>query len=101
MARVRARAGHAAHQATVTSKRQITIPSKVFGLMGLRTGDKVRFEPSAGGAVEITAVPQADVLALAARFAARGASADADLDALRRTAYRKRAKELDARLRGR
>lgn len=102
MTRVRARAGHAVHQATVTSKRQLTIPAQVFSLMGLRTGDKVRFEPSADGAVEITAVPQTDVLGLAGRFeSARGVAADGDLHVLRRTAYRKRARELDARLRTR
>ncbi len=91
------------HRATVTSKRQLTIPADLFELMGLRTGDKIQFEPSGKGNVAIKVVPQTDLLQLAGRFAgARGsAAAGEDINALRRKAYRKRATELDARLRRR
>lgn len=82
--------------ATVTSKGQITLPARLRRELGIKTGDRVRFERS-GERVAMRTLPRTDLMELAGALAGAGRSASADLASLRRKAWRSRGKELQRR----
>lgn len=80
-----ARVARTVVDATLTSKGQLTLPASVRKAMGVRSGDKVRFEPTAGAGFRVIAVRRGDLLALAGAFAEAGKRVgDIDIHEMRR-----------------
>ncbi len=92
--RKRARPGRHLADATLTSKGQLTLPARVRAAMGVKSGDKVRFEPTDGAGFRVIPVRRGDVLALAGAFADAGKRVgDLDIHEMRRRVAVGRAKK--------
>lgn len=86
------RTSHAAVDATLTSKGQLTLPASVRDAMGVAAGDKIRFAPADGSGFTVTPVRRPDVLALDGAFASGKRLGALDIRELRRRATKSRAK---------
>ena len=82
-------------EATLTSKGQLTLPARVREAMGVKSGDKVRFEPTHGAGFRVIPVRRGDLLALAGAFADAGTRVgDVDIHEMRRRVAVGRARKL-------
>lgn len=96
--RTPSRRNRMAVDATLTSKGQLTLPVAVREAMGVKTGDKVRFEAADADAFRLTPIRRGDPLALAGVFASAGKRVgDIDIREMRRRAAVGRAKRLGRR----
>lgn len=87
-----------AADATLTSKGQLTLPARIREAMGLKSGDKLHFEPAEGGKFVVTPVHRADLMSLAGIFAdAELRVGQMEFPQARKKAWAKRGQELRGR----
>ena len=80
-------------RARITSKGQVTLPVALRRKLGLDTGDEIVFEFGDGDRILVRPLRRRSAAEFSGAFA--GAGGAADLDQLRRRAWRGRAKKLE------
>jgi antitoxin PrlF len=76
----RAAANHDFGEATVTSKGQITVPSELRKVLGVKQGDRLRFVQAPDGSIRLEARKRRRIVDFARANAFRAGEAGIDLD---------------------